>query len=107
MLIEEKSTITAKGQTTVPKAVRRALGIRAGDRIAYRVDSKGAVSLARDDGSDTGSAMDAFLEFLSNDIKRRPEAVTAMPEAAAERLRSLADGVEVDLDADFENAAPI
>ena len=38
MLIEEKSTLTAKGQTTVPKAVRQALGIRAGDRIAFRVD---------------------------------------------------------------------
>ena len=35
--LEEFSTITAKGQTTVPKAVRQALGVDYGGRIAFRV----------------------------------------------------------------------
>jgi len=104
MLIEEKSTLTAKGQTTVPKAVRQALGIRSGDRIAFRVDGKGRVSMARDAAShDETSAVDAFLAFLSDDIKRRPEAVAPMSDEAAERMRDLARGVEVDLDGDFGN----
>lgn len=30
--------ITAKAQTTIPVAVRRALGLRAGDAIAYELD---------------------------------------------------------------------
>ena len=30
-----ESTITAKGQTTLPKAVRQALSIQAGDRVGY------------------------------------------------------------------------
>lgn len=30
-----ESTVTAKGQTTLPKAVRQALSIRAGDRVRY------------------------------------------------------------------------
>lgn len=30
-----ESTITAKGQTTLPKAVRNALDVRAGDRVRY------------------------------------------------------------------------
>ncbi|MDE0137926.1 MAG: type II toxin-antitoxin system PrlF family antitoxin [bacterium] len=30
-----ESTITARGQTTLPKAVRQALSIRAGDRVRY------------------------------------------------------------------------
>lgn len=103
MTIEETSTLTAKGQTTVPKAVRQALGIRTGDRIAFRVDKAGKVSLARDEATET-SAVDAFLTFLSDDIKRRPEAVAPMPDEAAERMRDLSQGVEVDLDGDFGNA---
>ena len=30
-----ESTITKKGQTTLPKAVRNALGLQAGDRVRY------------------------------------------------------------------------
>ena len=32
-----ESTITSKGQTTLPKAVRDALGLKPGDRIRYFV----------------------------------------------------------------------
>ena len=32
------STVTRKGQTTLPKEVREALRIKAGDRIVYEVD---------------------------------------------------------------------
>lgn len=32
------ATITSKGQTTLPKAVRLALGVGAGDRVRYVVD---------------------------------------------------------------------
>jgi antitoxin PrlF len=107
MLIEERSTLTAKGQTTVPKAVRQALGIRAGDRIAFRVDQGGKVSLTRDEAPDDRSAVDAFLAFLADDIKRRPEAVAPIPDEAVERMRDLARGVEVDLDGDFGKATDL
>lgn len=30
--------LTSKSQTTVPRAVRTALGLRPGDEIAYRID---------------------------------------------------------------------
>ncbi len=33
-----ESGITAKGQTTLPKAVREALSIQAGDRIRYVIE---------------------------------------------------------------------
>ena len=32
-----ESGITSKGQTTLPKAVREALGVKAGDRIRYAI----------------------------------------------------------------------
>ena len=40
------SRITAKSQTTIPRAVREALGIGPGDDIAYEI-SNGAVVLKR------------------------------------------------------------
>ena len=33
-----ESRITSKGQTTVPRAVRVALGLNAGERLAYEID---------------------------------------------------------------------
>lgn len=38
--------VTSKGQVTVPKAVREALGIEAGDQIVFRVEGDRAM-LAR------------------------------------------------------------
>jgi antitoxin PrlF len=39
------STITAKGQTTVPKEIRDRLKLKPGDKIEYVVDEKGQVVL--------------------------------------------------------------
>jgi len=38
--------ITSKAQTTLPKEVREALGVKPGDMLVYRI-SKGKVTLAR------------------------------------------------------------
>ena len=35
------ATITSKGQTTIPKEVRDALGLHAGDKIDFIVDANG------------------------------------------------------------------
>jgi antitoxin PrlF len=41
---EHTSTVTQKGQATIPLAVRRALGIKPGDRVLFRL-SDGRVEL--------------------------------------------------------------
>lgn len=99
-LIQEYSTLTAKGQTTVPKAVRQALGVDAGDRIAFRVDENG-VSVHRVDIDDGDPAIDSFLTFLARDIGAHPEGVKALSPALADRLLSLTVNVPVDIDADI------
>ena len=40
----DSSSVTSKGQVTIPKAVRRELGIRQGSRIAFKL-SKGKAEL--------------------------------------------------------------
>jgi antitoxin PrlF len=37
------STVTAKGQTTIPREVRQAAGLHAGDRIHYTVLEDGTI----------------------------------------------------------------
>jgi len=37
------ATLTSKGQVTIPKAVRDELGLRVGDRVAFRVLEDGTV----------------------------------------------------------------
>ena len=97
---EEISTVTEKGQTTVPKSVRKALGLSAGDRIAFHVGEAG-VSLRRaDEGGDP--AIGSFLAFLARDIERHPETLKAFPPELKKRLAVLVDGIAVDLDSAVE-----
>lgn len=93
--IEEISTITAKGQTTVPKAIRRALGIDYGGRIAFRVDERG-VTVHRADVDETDPTIDSFLTFLAADLKRHPERITALSPELAARVTALTDGIAID-----------
>jgi AbrB family looped-hinge helix DNA binding protein len=37
------STVTSKGQLTLPKEVRERLGVRQGDRVEFRTDRSGRV----------------------------------------------------------------
>ena len=39
--MQKKATITSKGQITVPRAVRRMLGVRSGDKLLFESDGKG------------------------------------------------------------------
>ena len=93
---EEVSTITARGQTTVPKAIRQALGVDYGGRIAFRVDDHG-VTLHRADVNQEDPAIDGFLSFLARDIEQHPDpAITSLSPALAARIAALVDGVDAD-----------
>lgn len=37
--------VTSKGQITVPKGVREALGVQAGDRVAFRIGADGTITV--------------------------------------------------------------
>ena len=107
IVLEERSKITDKNQTTVPKRVRERLGVGPGDEIVYRVSDDGSILVESAVQADDEAAVDAFLQFISNDIKRRPGAVTPMTQEDFERLQALVGGVEADLDDDFSGATAI
>lgn len=98
--LEEISTITAKGQTTVPKAVRQALGVDYGGRIAFRV-SDGGVTVARAE-SDEDPAIQTFLGFLASDIKAHPQAIKALSPDLVARIASLRLDIAVNLNDEID-----
>jgi antitoxin PrlF len=100
-VVEEFSTITAKGQTTVPKPVRQALGLKEGDQIAFRVDEKG-VTVRRADDDREDPAIASFLSFLARDIEKNPENLKSLSPDLIKRIASLVEGVDVDVDAPIE-----
>ena len=100
-LLEEVSTITAKGQTTVPKSVRQALGVDRGGKIAFRVNGRD-VSVVRAEVEHEDPTVEAFLAFLETDIRQRPQALTALSSSLADRIAELTRGVPVDLSMPIE-----
>jgi antitoxin PrlF len=100
-MLKEVSTITAKGQTTVPKSVRQALGVDYGDRIAFVVDEHG-VTVERADAAEADPVIDGFLAFLASDMEKHPEAIAGFPPALAQRIAGLTKGIAVDLDAPID-----
>jgi antitoxin PrlF len=100
-VIEEVCTITAKGQTTVPKAIRQALGVGYGSRIAFRVED-GTVSVHAVDEPETDPALAPFLSLLERDISARPEALVPLTPDLANRVTAATEGVEHDPDATID-----
>jgi AbrB family looped-hinge helix DNA binding protein len=45
--VKQSSTITSKGQITIPVEVRRSLGLQKGDRVVFEIDEGGADRVAR------------------------------------------------------------
>lgn len=100
--VRETSRITAKGQTTVPKAVRDALGVGYGGTIAFVVEQDRVIVQRAEAEATEDPVIQEFLGFLARDLERRPEAIAALDESLARRMASLTDGVDVDLDAPIE-----
>lgn len=89
------SKITAKGQTTIPVAVRKALKLKAGDRIDYIIRDGKVELIARN-----RRAVD--LAGILYDPKRKPVSIEEMDEAIGDAvaedderiMREWRDGIE-------------
>jgi len=71
------STLTSKGQVTIPKPVREALGVHAGDRISFVVRDDGVVELRPE-------TVDLRELFGVLDARGKKVTVEEMGEAVAE-----------------------
>ena len=69
LMIEEVATMTAKGQITVPKRIRDALGADAGTKMTFELHDDGRVLVSRTEREHEEPAIGAFLDLLAKDIE--------------------------------------
>ena len=96
---ETTSTLTDRYQTTVPQAVRDALGLSKRDKIQYTLRDDGTVVLQKVESSATDPVISAFLDFLAEDMRRNPQDVRSPKPATLERVAVLVADIDVDLEA--------
>lgn len=94
-----ESTLTDRYQTTVPEGVRKALKLSKRDKIHYTIRPSGEVLLTKAVAVDEDPVLGNFLNFLARDIGQHPDRLQLVDAGLVERIRSLVDGVELDLNA--------
>lgn len=103
--IEETSTVTAKGQTTVPKSVRQALGVKPGGRIVYRIEGN-RVTVRSVTAEHRDPALGALLLLLSRDMAKGRN-VGDLPRGLAASMRKAIRDVPLSLDEPLEGDVAI
>ena len=103
-IIHVVATMTAKGQITVPKPIRQALGADAGTKVMFELHENGHVVVSRADAEHEDPAIRAFLDLLERDIEagrvveQLPESLTRMMVEDAELDIDLDEPIEGDVD---------
>lgn len=100
------SRLTKRSQTTIPKAVKNALRVGAGDDIGYVIEGD-AVRLvnASEHREHSDPVVEHFLQLLAEDLGRGN--VRALPASLMERMQRLTEGVTVDHDEEITGAIPL
>ncbi len=98
--IRELATITSKGQITLPKPIRQALGVDYGGKVAFDLQGSQVIVTRADEAFHEDPAITSFLALLEKDI-RTGQHLRALPDELVQAM--LATLIQpVDLDADIE-----
>ena len=84
--IHEVATITSKGQITLPKPIRQALGIANGDKVAFDFDGTTIVVTRAEGVEHTDPAIARFLGLIEQDIAAGKN-VSGLPAPLAKSLK--------------------
>lgn len=77
------TTLTSKGQITLPKAIRERLALKQGDRLRVAVDSDGRMTLTREQRP----TVDSVCGLLRRLAKKRPVSLAEMRTALRQRAK--------------------
>ncbi len=83
--IHEIATVTSKGQITLPKPIRQALGIDVGGKVAFDLRGSEVVVTNAVSEEHEDPAIGAFLSLLENDIKSGGR-LSALPDDLAQAM---------------------
>jgi antitoxin PrlF len=101
-VLERISKLTAKGQITLPVAVRQFLGVSMGSRVAFRVEGDTVTLRRAEHVAEEDPCVDAFLSFLAKDMEAHPESIAALSPALMQRIAGLIEGAQIDVDEAIE-----
>ncbi len=83
--IHAVATVTSKGQITLPRPIRQALGIGVGGKVAFELRGSEVVVTLVVDESHEDPAITAFLALLEKDI-RAGKNLTTLPQDLARTM---------------------
>lgn len=101
--IHEVATLTSKGQITLPKPIRQALGVGYGGKVAFDLRGSQVVVTRADDSPHEDPAIGSFLALLEKDIQsgqrlcNLPDEVVQAMQAVLERPVDLGAEIEGDV----------
>ena len=98
--IHEVATITSKGQITLPKAIRQALGVDYGGKVAFDLRGSQVIVTRADETAHEDPAIGSFLALLEKDI-RTGQHLCALPDSLVQDMLATLTQ-PVDLDAEIE-----
>lgn len=98
--IHEVATITSKGQITLPKPIRQALGVDYGDKVALELRGSQLIVTRAEVPEHEDPAIGSFLELLEADIRSGKHLITLPDDLVHAILATLTQ--PVDLGADIE-----
>ena len=88
-ILEIPATITDRGQTTVPAAIRKMLALGKRDQVVFRGLADGTVMIskkeARADQNDP--VIGKFLDFLARDMAKEPARIGRCPSRCSREAR--------------------
>jgi len=98
LAIHEVATLTSKGQITLPKPIRQALGVDAGGKVAFEFSGDRVIVTRVTNEPHEDPAISSFLALLERDIQTGQN-VTKLPDALARAmLATVGKAVELDED---------
>ena len=86
-VIHEVATLTSKGQVTLPKSIRQALGLDAGSKIAFDWQGSEVIVSRADDTQHTDPAITGLLALIEKDIQRGKR-LSDLPPTLAKSMRA-------------------
>lgn len=103
-IVHEVATITSKGQITLPKPIRQALGVDAGGKVAFDLEKDGQIVVRRAEAEHEDPVIGAFLSLLTRDIQAGRHVHGLPEELARAMLEQAGHGVKLDEQIDGEVA---
>ncbi|GEC15344.1 type II toxin-antitoxin system PrlF family antitoxin [Nitrobacter winogradskyi] len=100
-ILEIPATITDRGQTTVPAAIRKMLALGKRDQVVFRGLADGTVMISKKEARENQDdpVIGKFLDFLARDMAKEPARIRPVSKSTLTRGKALVKGVKIDLDA--------